>query len=106
LEDPCKSPVITVPDYTTLTYVITDGEGKYTLSPMFSVTPDFCPYELTLVVDGINVIFDSETQEITITEILDDLSPSNPNDDDSTEHSYSVTVVIVVTADDGSTNSD
>jgi hypothetical protein len=102
LEDPCKNPVITVPDTTTLTYVITDDEVKYTLTPMFSVTPDFCPYEITVNVDGIDVLFDSETQEITIPEILNDLTPSDPNNDGSTEHEYPVNVVIVVTADDGS----
>ena len=85
LEDPCKNPVITVPDATTLTYVITDDEVKYTLTPMFSVTPDFCPYELTVNVDGIDVVFDEENQEITIPSIPDDLSPSDPNNDGSTE---------------------
>jgi hypothetical protein len=95
-----------VPDTTTLTYVITDSEVKYTLTPMFSVTPDFCPYEITVNVDGIDVLFDSETQEITIPEIPDDLTPSDPNNDGSTEHEYPVNVVIVVTADDGSETQD
>ena len=61
LEDPCKNPTITVPDVTTLTYVITDSEVKYTLSPKYSVTPDFCPYEITATVNGIDITFDPDT---------------------------------------------
>ena len=73
-----------MPDTTTLTYVITNEEVTYTLAPKFSVTPDFCPYEITVNVDGIDIVFDPEDQEITVPEIPDDLTPSNPDDDGST----------------------
>jgi hypothetical protein len=109
LEDPCSDPTIIVPETTTLTYTITDGEVKYTLSPQFSVTPDFCPYEITFTVgeDGDEiVIFDPDTQEIIIPEIPDDLTPSNPNDDDSTDHTYPVTIEIVVKDDEDNETSD
>ena len=73
------------------------------------MTPDYCPFELTVIVDGIDITFDSDTQEITIPTILD-LTPSNPNkdddDDDTTEHTYPVTIKIIVTADDGSETPD
>ena len=106
LEDPCKNPVIQVPDVTTLTYVITDNEVKYTLEPKYSVTPDFCPFEITVNVNGIDVTFDPDTQEIVVELILDDLTPSNPNDDGSTEHTYDIETTIEVTAEDGSTTTD
>lgn len=70
------------------------------------MTPDFCPFEITVNVDGIEIVFDPENQEITIPKIPDDLTPSNPDDDGSTEHEYPVEVVIVVTADDGSETTD
>ena len=95
-----------MPDTTTLTYVITDEEAKYTLTPKFTVTPDFCPYEITVNVDGIDVTIDQDKQEITIPQILDELTPSDPDEDGSTEHEYPVEVVIVVTADDGSETTD
>ena len=95
-----------MPDTTTLTYVITNEEVTYTLAPKFSVTPDFCPYEITVNVDGIDIVFDPEDQEITVPEIPDDLTPSNPDNDGSTEHEYPVEVVIEVTADDGTKTSD
>jgi hypothetical protein len=103
LEDPCSDPTIIVPETTTLTYTITDGVVEYTLSPKFSVTPDFCPYEITFTVgeDGDEiVIFDPDTQEITIPEIPDDLTPSNPDNDDSTDHTYPITIEIVVKDDE------
>ena len=106
LEDPCKNPVIQVPDVTTLTYVITDNEVKYTLEPKYSVTPDFCPFEITVNVNGIDVTFDPDTQEIVVEQITDDLTPSNPNDDGSTEHTYDIETTIEVTAEDGSTTTD
>ena len=90
MKDPCKDPTITVPNAATLTYVITDEQDKYTLSPKFSVTPDFCPFEITATVNGIDITFDTDTQEITIPAILDDLTPSNPKDDGSRQYDYPV----------------
>ena len=56
------------------------------------MTPDYCPFELTVIVDGIDITFDSDTQEITIPTILD-LTPSNPDDiDDQTEQTYPITI--------------
>ena len=95
-----------MPDVTTLTYVITDNEVKYTLEPKYSVTPDFCPFEITVNVNGIDVTFDPDTQEIVVEQITDDLTPSNPNDDGSTEHTYDIETTIEVTAEDGSTTTD
>ena len=65
------------------------------------MTPDFCPFEITATVNGIEITFDTDTQELIVNEITDDLTPSNPNNDDSIEHEYPVITNIVVTADDG-----
>jgi hypothetical protein len=108
LEDPCKNPTITLPAETTQVYVITDSEGRYSLEPQFAVDPDFCPYEITISVNGeeIEVEFDPDTQELVVTENTDDLSPANPLDDGSTEKEYPVDTTITVTADDGTTTTE
>jgi hypothetical protein len=99
LIDPCLTPTITIPGDSSQVYVITNPDGKYTLEPSFAVSPDFCAYTITTTVDSedITVEFDPDTQELVVTEITDTLAPSNPNDDDSTEHSYPVETTIVVT---------
>jgi hypothetical protein len=72
-----------VPTATTQTYVITDADGSYTLQPKFSVTPDFCSYEITATHSEDIINFDPVTQEIVIPAITDSLTPSNPNGDGS-----------------------
>jgi len=101
LEDPCKNVSITVPEATTQIYVITDPDGSYTLQPMFSVTPDFCPYEITATYNEDVIDFNSDEQKITIPTITDTLTPSNPLDDGRSNHEYPVITRITVTQADG-----
>jgi hypothetical protein len=65
------------------------------------VTPAFCPSEITATYDENIVDFDPETQKITIPSITDTLTPSNPNNDGSTQHEYPVVTTITVTDSDG-----
>ena len=101
LEDPCKNASIIAPSTTTQTYVITDPDGSYTLLPKFSVTPAFCPSEITATYDESVIDFDPDTQKITIPSITDTLTPSNPNNDGSLIHRYPVVTTITVTEADG-----
>jgi hypothetical protein len=75
-----------MPDNSNVVYVITDSEGRYSLTPEFSVDPDFCPYEITVTVDGddISADYDPETQELVVDEITDTINPADPNDTGST----------------------
>jgi hypothetical protein len=58
LTDPCENPTITMPNPTSIVYVITDAEGRYTLEPELSVDPEFCKFEITVEVDDIVVTYD------------------------------------------------
>jgi hypothetical protein len=95
-----------VPTATTQTYVITDADGSYTLQPKFSVTPDFCQFEITATHNDDIINFDPVTQEIVIPAITDRLTPSNPNNDGSNLHEYPVVTTIIVTEADGTTKTE
>ena len=43
--------------------------------------PAFCSYEITVSVDGEEIIveYDPEAQQLVVTEINDSLNPANPN---------------------------
>jgi hypothetical protein len=70
------------------------------LDPQFSVDPSFCPTSpitSEVIGGGITVPFNPTDQELTIPENTNDLSPSNPNDDGSTEEPYEVVTTFTVT---------
>jgi len=71
LVDPCATATInTQPaSYPDKDYTITDVQTTLALSPQFTVTPDFCPFQVTVsdldTLDG-GVVWDEASQTYTI----------------------------------------
>ena len=94
--DPCKNPTFVKAGVTTpQTYTITQEDQSFTLDPLYSIDPSWCPVELTiLAVTGEiqdDLTMTQDTQTVTFGQITDSLTKSGV-DDGKVEETYTVEI--------------